>query len=237
MSAAEAVFNQNLLLAVGIKPTYPNVGYGYIKIGEKIGEYQDKHVFKLEAFTEKPELEVAKKYLASGKYFWNGNQYVWGAKSFLSALAKHAPEIARGMEKISDAIGKKSEDTVLKDVYEKLPDISVDYAVSEKAKNFLMIVADYHWTDIGDWKEVWENLDKDTGGNVFIKGEEGGEVINIDTSDAIVHTDGRVIAIIDVDNIAVIDTPDILLVCAKSRAQSVKKIVEKLKEDKRKELL
>ncbi len=237
LSAAEAVFGKDLLLAVGIKPTYPNIGYGYIKMGDKISESQGKHVFKLDTFTEKPELEVAKKYLASGKYFWNANQYVWGAKSFLSALSKHAPEIAHGMEKISTSIGEKNEDEVLKSVYEKLPDISVDYAVSERAKNFIMIVADNRWTDIGDWKEVWENLDKDTSGNVFIKGEEGGEVINIDTSDAIIHTGGRVIAIIDVDNIAVIDTPDILLICAKSRAQSVKKIVEKLKAEKRTELL
>lgn len=237
LAASEAVFGKDLLLAVGIKPTYPNIGYGYIKIGEKIGEYQAKHVFRLEAFTEKPELDLAKKYLASGKYFWNGNQYVWSAKAFLSALSKYAPEIAAGMEKISKSIGQRDEDETVRAVYEKLPDISVDYAVSEKAKNFVMIVADYHWTDIGDWKEVWENLEKDTSGNVFIKGSGGGEVINIDTSDAIVHTDGRVVAIIDVDNVAVIDTKDILLVCAKSRAQSVKKIVEKLKKEKRTEFL
>lgn len=236
-AAAEAVFEKDLLLAIGIKPTYPNVGYGYIKMGEKLSEVDGKHLFKLDAFTEKPELEIAKKYLASGKYFWNANQYVWGANSFLSALSKHAPEIAKGMGEISDSIGKDTEDRVRKAVYEKLPDISVDYAVSEKAKNFVMLVADYKWTDIGDWKEVWENLDKDTMGNVIIRGERGGEVINIDTSDAIIHTGGRVVAIIDVDNIAVIDTPDILLVCAKSRAQSVKKIVEKLKEEKRVDLL
>ncbi len=237
LAAAEAVFEKDLLLAVGVKPTYPNVGYGYVKMGEKLNEIGGKFVFKLDAFTEKPELEVAKKYLVSGKYFWNANQYVWGARSFLAALAKYAPDIAKGMIKISESIGKKSETEVIKAVYEKLPDISVDYAVSEKAKNFIMVVADYRWTDIGDWKEVWENLDKDTNGNVFIKGEEGGEIVNIDTSDALIHTDGRMVAIIDVDNIAVIDTPDILLICAKSRAQSVKKIVERLKEEKRSELL
>lgn len=237
MAAAESVYKQDLLLAVGIKPTYPNIGYGYVKMGEKIKEIGGKFIFKLDAFTEKPDLETAKKYLASGKYFWNANQYVWGAGSFLAALAKHAPEIAKGMNEISESIGSENELETKKKVYEKLPDISVDYAVSEKAKNFIMIVADFRWTDIGDWKEVWENLEKDTSGNVFIKGEGGGEVINIDTSDAIIHTDGRVVAIIDVDNIAVIDTKDVLLICAKSRAQSVKKVVEKLKEDNRSELL
>ena len=236
-AAAEAVYQKDLLLAVGVKPTYPNVGYGYIKIGDKMSEVGGKHIFKLDTFTEKPELKVAQNYLSSGKYFWNSGQYVWGAKSFLQALSKNAPEIAEGMDKISEAIGTKEESEVKKKVYEKLPEISVDYAVSEKAKNFILLIADFRWTDIGDWKEVWENLEKDTSGNVFIKGEGRGEVINIDTSDAIVHTDGRVVAIIDVDNIAVIDTKDVLLICAKSRAQSVKKIVEKLKAEKRTELL
>ncbi len=234
LSAAETVFDKDLLLAIGIKPTYPNVGYGYIKIGEKVSESGGKHVFKLDGFTEKPELEVAKKYLASGKYFWNGNQYVWGAQSFMDALSKHAPDIFKGMEEISKSIGKSNEKTVLKNVYEKLPDISVDYAVSEKARNFVMIVADYKWTDIGDWKEVWENLEKDSSGNVFINGSEGKEekIINIDTTDALVHTGGRLVALVDVDNLIVVDTPEALLITTKSRAQSVKKVVEKLKEEK-----
>lgn len=236
-SAAQAVYQKDLLLAVGVKPTYPNVGYGYLKVGNKLEEIDSKFVFKLDKFTEKPELKVAEEYLASGKYFWNSGQYVWSAKAFLVALQKHAPVISDGMKEISGAIGTEKEVEVKTAVYEKLPDISVDYAVSEKADNFIMIVADYRWTDIGDWKEVWENLEKDTSGNVIIKGEEGGEVINIDTSDAIIHTNGRIIAIIDVDNIAVVDTKDVLLVCSKSRAQSVKKIVEKLKEEKRTELL
>jgi mannose-1-phosphate guanylyltransferase len=175
--------------------------------------------------------------LSSGKYFWNSGQYIWSVKSFFSALSKHAPEISNGMNTISASIGSKDEQKTINDVYEKLPEISVDYAISEKANNFITIIADFRWTDIGDWKEVWENLEKDKSGNVIINNNKGGEVINIDTSDAIIHTDGRMIAIVDVDNIAVVDTKDILLICAKSRAQSVKKIVEKLKEEKRTELL
>lgn len=238
LSAAEAVYDNDLLLAIGIKPTYPNVGYGYLKLGEKLREYDGKHVFKLDAFTEKPELEIAKKYIASGKYFWNGNQYVWGAQTFLKALEKYAPDIASGMKLISNAVGEKNEKEIIKKVYEKLPDISVDYAVSEKAKNFIMIVADYGWTDIGDWKEVWENSPKDHNGNVVITGDEkGGEIINIDTTDALIHSDGRLIAAIDVDNLIIVDTKESLLVCSKSHAQSVKKIVELLKERNRKDLL
>ncbi len=236
-AAAKAVYGKDVMLAVGVKPTYPNVGYGYIKVGNKIEEVDGKYIFKLDAFTEKPELKVAEEYLASGKYFWNSGQYVWPAKSFLLALSKYAPEISDGMKLIFDSIGTENEVAIKNEIYEKLPDISVDYAVSEKADNFITIVADFRWTDIGDWKEVWENLEKDTDGNVIISGEGKGEVLNIDTSDSIIHTNGRMVAIIDVDNIAVIDTEKVLLICAKSRAQSVKKIVERLKEEKRTDLL
>jgi mannose-1-phosphate guanylyltransferase len=116
--------------------------------------------------------------------------------------------------------------------------MSIDYAVSEKAKNILLIVAEFDWTDIGDWSEVWENLPQDKDKNVIIDGDEkGGRVINIDTTNTLVHMDGRLIAIVDVDDIAIVDTKDILLVCKRSRAQSVKKIVEQLKAEKKKELL
>jgi len=237
-TAAEAVYDKDLLLAIGIKPTYPNVGYGYIKLGDKLSEIDSKHIFKLDAFTEKPELEIAKKYLESGNYFWNGGQYIWTAQSFLDALKKHAPDIFNGMSLIADSIGTNDQAKVVLEVYEKLPDVSVDYAVSEKADNFITMVADYGWTDIGDWKEVWENSLKDHDGNVIITdSENGGGVMNIDTTDALIHSDGRLIAAIDVDNLIIVDTKDVLLVCSKSHAQSVKKIVEKLKEQGRKDLL
>ena len=237
LAAAKATFQKDLLLAIGIKPTYPNIGYGYMKMGEKISESDGKHVFRLDSFTEKPELEIAKKYLESGKYFWNGNQYVWGAQSFIDALKKYAPGIHKGMIRIYESLGTKGEGKILSEVYKELPDLSVDYAVSEKAKNFIMMIADYRWTDIGDWKEVWENSPKDAKGNLILVGGKGGEVINIDTTDALIHTDGRLIAAVDVDNLIIVDTKEALLVTSKSHAQSVKKIVERLKEEKRSDLL
>ena len=119
-----------------------------------------------------------------------------------------------------------------------MPKISIDYAVAEKEKNFWVVEGNFNWTDIGDWNEVWKNLPQDKDGNVIIDGEEpGGRVINIDTSNALIQTDGRLIAVVDVDDVAIVDSKDILLVCKRSQAQSVKQIVEKLKEEKRKDLL
>jgi len=238
LAAAEAAFGGDWLIAVGIKPTYPHTGMGHIKRGEKWNVVGGRTVYKLSKFKEKPPLPIAKRYTESGDYFWNANHYVWRADAYLSALKKHAQKIYRMLEKISDAIGTRDENEILTKYYNKSPKISVDYAVSEKANNFLMLVADYSWTDIGDWNEVWKNLPKDESGNVIIDGSEpGGEVYNIDTSDALIHTDGRLIAIIDVDNVVVVDMKDALLIASKSKAQNVKKIVEKLKEEKKKELL
>jgi len=239
-SAALAAYKGDYLLATGIRPTYPNIGYGYIKRGERVDLAAGKIIYKLDKFTEKPDLATAEKYLKSGDYLWNAGQFVWRADSILKALEKYAPDIYKPLQGVVSSLGKgkEEEEKAIAQAYEQIPEISIDYAIAEKADNFITFVADYQWTDIGDWKEVWENLPKDSVGNVVIDGdEEGGRVINIDTSDALIHTNGRLIAIVDVDNICIVDTHDALLVCAKSRAQNVKKIVEQLKKEKKKEYL
>lgn len=237
LSAAEAAFSGDFLIATGVKPDYPNIGYGYIKRGDEGKLFGHRYTYKLDKFTEKPELSVAEKYIESGDYFWNAGQYVWRADSLLKALETHSPAIYKPLNEVLSSLGSNTQEKAIATAYKDMPEISIDYAISEKAKNFLMVVADYRWTDIGDWKEVWENSPKDANGNVFIKEEDGGEIINIDTTDALIHSDGRVVAVVDVDNLIIVDTKDALLVTTKSRAQSVKKIVEKLKAEKRSELL
>ena len=230
-AAAKVAYEENVMVAIGVKPRYPQPGYGHIKRGEKLTPVNGVSFFKLEKFVEKPPLPISKKYTASGNYYWNAGQFVWKAKILLDSLAKYAPDVKAQLDKIA-----KGES--LAACYKNMPKIAIDYAVAEKAKNFKLAVADFFWTDIGDWKEVWENLPKDNLGNVVIDGEEpGGRVVNLDSSDALVHTDGRLIALIDVDNIVVVDTKDALLIVSKSKAQNVKKIVEQLKEEKTKELL
>lgn len=244
-AAAEAAFSGDWLIAIGIKPTYPNVGYGYIKRGRKFNVFEEKTIYKLDRFTEKPGLKIAEEYIASGKYSWNANEFVWRADSYIKALSKFEPNVGKSLVNISKAIGTSEIKAVINREYIKMPEttkegkpLSIDFAVAEKAKNFLTVEADYQWTDIGDWNEVWENLPKDKTGNVIIDGDEpGGEVISLDTSNTIVHSDGRLIVIIDVDDVAVIDTKNAVLVCSKSKAQKVKKIVQQLKKEKRVEFL
>lgn len=227
--AAKLAYEKNILITVGVVPTYPNIGYGYIKRGSKVFDVRKTEFFKVDEFKEKPELETAKRYVKSGNYYWNAGQFVWKAEDFLEALREHQPDVYKQLE------GINSEN--LKSRYENMPKISVDYAVAEKSNNMYVVEADFFWTDIGDWKEVWTNLKKDEMGNVVIDGGEGGEVVNIDTSDSLIHTNGRMVAIIDVDNIIVVDTKEALLICSKSRAQNVKQIVEQLKTLKKDEYL
>jgi mannose-1-phosphate guanylyltransferase len=231
--AAEVAFENKVMIAMGVKPRYANPGYGHIKKGPERKVVEGVKFYKLEKFVEKPPLELAEEYTSSGQYFWNAGQFVWRAIDLLGSLKKYAGDVSSNLEKIGKAIDTDQEKKALKEGYASMPKIAIDYAVAEKDKNFLVVEGDFFWTDIGDWKEVWENLPKDKNNNVIIDGDvPGGRVINIDTSETLVHLDGRLIAMVDVDDIAIVDTKDILLVCKKSRAQSVKKIVEQLKEEK-----
>lgn len=237
-SAANIAYKENVMIAIGIAPTYPHTGMGHMKIGKKYTVSEHKNVYKLDKFVEKPKLEIAKRYTASGKYLWNAALWVWRADSLISAIEKHAPDIYAPLFKIGKAIGTRDEQKVITKEFMKMPKIAIDYAIAEKANNFLMLVGEFHWTDIGDWNEVWKNLPKDETGSVVIGDpDKKAEIISIDTSDTLIHRNGRTIAVIDVDNIVIVDTEDALLVCSKSKAQSVKQIVEKLKEKNRKDLL
>lgn len=238
MVCSEVAYDDKVLVAVGIHPFYPHTGMGHIKRGARYTVVQDRVIYKLDKFVEKPDLSLAKRYTHSGKYYWNAAQYVWRADAILKAVKKHAPKIHDGLEKIEKHIGTSKEKKVIIREYKKMPKISIDYAVSERANNFMLVPAHYSWTDVGDWNEVWKHLPKDKDGNVIIDSKEpGGEIINIDTSDALIQTDGRLIAVVDVDDIVIIDTKEVLLVCKKNQAQNVKKIVNKLKDEKRVELL
>jgi len=236
--AAEMASKGDNLVTVGITPTYPHTGYGYIQRGEKVTQINGREIFKVAKFTEKPKLDTAKKFFKGGKHFWNTSQFVWRADSILNSLKKHSPDVYRLLEKIDKVIGTKDEQKVLKAAYEEMPEVAIDYAVAEKAKNFYLVVAEYNWTDIGDWKEVWENIDKDKSGNVLIDGDEpGGRVISLDTTNSIIHSDGRLLVVIGVDNLAIVDTKNAILICSKNQAQKVKKIVNQLKKEKNNEYL
>ena len=243
--AAKISFEDKVFISVGVKPRYPHTGLGHIKKGKNYKNVDGIKIYKAEKFVEKPPLQQAKRYTTSGNYYWNAGQFVWKAADYLEALERFEPVVGKSLKNIIGAIDTRYEKKVILEEYQRIPTktkngkpMSVDYAVIEKIKNMLVVEGDFFWTDIGDWKEVWNNLPRDESGNVIIDGNiPGGRVINIDTSDALIHTDGRLIVAIDVDNIVIVDTKDVLLVCNKSKAQSVKSVVELLKKEGNKKLI
>jgi len=217
------------LLAIGIKPTHPHTGMGHIKAKKIWKKINGRPIYKIEKFTEKPDFKTAKKFTESGEYFWNAGLYVWKASTFLQAAEKHEPKIGKSLARIEQALGTKDEKKTIKQAYQDAPNISVDYAVSEKAKNFLMAEADFDWVDIGDWEVIYQISKKDNQGNVVIKHGERGEFVGINTKNSLIHFDDQLIATVDVEDLIIVDTKDALLICPRKKAEEVKKFVKKIK--------
>lgn len=231
-TAAKIAAKNTHLLTVGITPTHPATGFGYIKIGKKLSTNGIKvPVFVVESFTEKPNVEKAKVFLATKLYFWNANMYVWSAEALFKAFDQYMPQ----MYKLAVELGKVSKSkfkTLLPAIYAKADTISIDYAISEKAQNLLLIPGNFGWNDVGEWQVVYDLGEKDNHGNVTICDKKQKTTIVIDSQNNLVHADGRLIALLGVNDMIVVDTKEILLIAPKSKSQEVKKIVEQLKKIK-----
>ena len=230
-TAGKLAFENPYLVTIGIKPDFPHTGMGHIK-AFKPWPSLGPGVLIGERFVEKPQLPIAKKYTASGQYFWNSNLFVFRAKFMLDQLKTHAPKVYAMIPKIINAIGTDKENSVTQLAYQMSPKISIDFAAIESLRKFICIPAKFNWTDVGDWKEVWKNLPQDQLGNV-IDGPNGrGEYIGINSKNNLLFLDKQLIATVGVENMLVVDTPDAILICPKDDAQAVKKVVEILKEQK-----
>lgn len=211
---------QGSIVTFGIIPTYPETGYGYIKTGKKIG----KDVYAVAEFKEKPDLAKAKHYLQSRNYLWNSGMFIFDTKVITDNLSKFAPRVWSAAQK---AWGKRIDNhestRFEKKLFSAFPNISIDYAVMEKAPSSAVIKADFGWCDVGCWQMVHEMSAKDQDNNVF-----SGEVLGLDTKNSFIKADNRLVATVGVKDLIVIDTPDALLICHKERSQDVKKVVEEL---------
>lgn len=228
LHAAELAYKYDYLVTVGIKPRFPHSGMGHIKASEKF-ENQPNALLG-EKFIEKPALDVAREYTESGNYYWNANLYVFKARLYLDLLEKYSPKTCTMYSEILKHIGTDREREVIQSAFQMAPSISIDYAVAEKLHKFICVPSKFHWTDVGDWKEVYNNLQKDEAGNV-IEGPHGrGEYIGINSKNNLLFLDKKVIATVGLEDMLIIDTPDALLICPKDEAQGVKQVVQALKE-------
>jgi mannose-1-phosphate guanylyltransferase len=241
-AALEVAREPGRMVVLGIPPTRPETGFGYIERMEPSFRQNNFPVFPVRRFTEKPELAVAKEYVASGMYQWNAGMFFWRVSTFLEALQDLLPSTYKEMETLSKHIGKRSYESQLKKIYPRLQNISVDYAILEKAApagsnvggagNVLVIPAEVGWSDIGSWAAVYELLAKSPGENIL-----AGQGETLEAEGNFLWSPGKFVAAVGVKDLVLVETPDTILVCSREHAQDVGKIVKSLEQKKLKHLL
>ncbi len=218
--------NREYIVGVGISPTYPETGYGYIKKGKKLFESKKDTIYEVAQFTEKPGLTTASQYIASGDYLWNPTLFAWKAAKMLDLFKEHSPEIYNKLMEIEPFIGTDKEEQKISEIYPTMPSISIDYAIFEKAENMAVIPGNFGWSDVGNWKTLYDLQDKDDNKNVT----KGDVIVHKSEGNLIYSQAEKVVAVVGLKNFVVVDTKEALLICDKDNAQDVKKIVNKLKD-------
>ncbi|MCQ2482079.1 MAG: mannose-1-phosphate guanylyltransferase [Clostridia bacterium] len=225
----------NKIVTIGIWPTFPSTGYGYIRFSTNPIE-AGSEVYHLRRFVEKPKLEVAKEYVNSGKYLWNSGMFIWKASVILDCFKQYLPEMYEKVNSIYDKLGTAEEQAAIEEIYPTLEKISIDYGIMEKASDVFCIPAEFGWNDVGSWDALENVFDRDDSGNVVI-GNDGQGIIDCKNSVVFDNSGDKFIATIGLENIVVVQTKDAILVSSKDRVQDVKLMVEKLKTIGREDLL
>ena len=214
------------LVTLGIKPVNPNTGYGYIQYDEHA---VSDNVYKVKTFTEKPDKQLAKTFLASGDFLWNAGIFVWQVKNIIKAFEKHLPEMAEVFEAEKQHFNTKKEKAATERIYPQCVKISIDYGVMEKADNVYIIPSSFGWSDLGSWTSTYENLEKDYLGNAVA----GNHVMVIDATNNMIHANNKKLIVLQgLDDFVVVDTKDVLLICKKDKEQDIKEYVAEIKRNK-----
>ncbi len=230
--AGEVAGRGPCLVALGVEPTRAETGYGYLEIGDEVAAIRRKKIYRVKSFHEKPAAEKAREFVQNGRFFWNSGIFVWKASTILAAIERFLPDLHEGLKEIGRVLGTPKEDDVVKDVYKGLEPISIDHGVMEKSPDVLMLKGTFQWSDVGSWDALWEIRGKDEWGNVV-----AGEIINVRSRNSFVHSPKKLVAIVDVEDIIVVEDDDALLVCRRGSSQRVKEVVEALEKNELKRYL
>ncbi len=244
-SAVAAAAPGEHLVTLGITPSRPETGFGYIAHGRLrdtiAGNPSGTHplrgnvpipIYAVDRFTEKPDYRTALEYLASGNYYWNSGIFVWRADLILRLIGQHLPHLHAGLQQIDSAFGTERYESTLLDVFTGLPKISIDYGVMEKAGNVLVLPGDFGWDDVGSWTALESYKEKDEQGNCL-----EGRGVMVDTDNTLVLSSGKVVATLGVSDLIVVEGRDSILICHKEHAQDIKKVISALQEQGYKEVL
>ncbi len=224
LEAATLLARGGYLVTLGIKPTSPSTAFGYIEQGQEGGTIRDFQIFRVKCFTEKPGTDAAEKMVASGRYSWNSGMFIWRASRILEEIEDQMPELYTQLMDVKSAFGGPEAQNIFTRVWNQVAEQTIDYGVMEHARDVVVLPADIGWTDVGNWASLAELLPTDKEGNIFV-----GPYKEIDTHNTLVFGGKRLVATIGLKDIVIVDSEDALLVCAKSREQEVRDIVELLK--------
>jgi len=235
IEAARQVAADDYLVTLGITPNQPHTGYGYIQRGSLLSQVGELSAFQVQRFTEKPDAATAQQFIDSGEYYWNAGIFVWRVQTILDEIARLAPVLAEELQAVAEVWDTPQQGQVLAAAWDRVPRVSIDYAVMEKATRLAVLPVEFGWDDIGDWATLSRLLSKDEQDNLI---HGGGRTVLLDTNGTYVYTTGkRLVATAGVHDLVIVDTPTALLVCDKSEAQAVKEIVEQLEAEGLKEYL
>lgn len=228
-TAIEHAKESGHLITLGIRPTRPDSGYGYIQFHRE-SDYGSEMIKRVKTFTEKPSVDLALQFLQSGDFYWNSGMFIWKASSIVEAFEKHMPDLAKSFEEQLGALNTNEESIAINNIYSECTSISIDYGIMERAQNVDVILGnDFGWSDLGTWGSLFEQLKSPADSNVSI----GGKIKAYDTDQSIVMVPKDKLAVVQgLTNYIVIDTEDVLLICQKDEEQKIKQFVQDLKQDK-----
>jgi len=225
LEALDFVSKHKALLTLGIKPANPNTGYGYIQYEQ---QSVTDNVYKVKTFTEKPNLELARTFLASGDFLWNAGIFVWQVRNIVHAFGYYLPEMAELFEAEHGKLNSAGEKEAIGRIYPQCTNISIDYGIMEKADNVYIIPSSFGWSDLGTWNSAYENMDKDYLGNAV-----SGNVMIIDSTKCMIHAKSDKLYLLQgMDDFILVDTPDVLMICKKDKEQEIKEYVAEVKRNK-----
>jgi mannose-1-phosphate guanylyltransferase len=230
-AAVEFAREQDYLVTLGVAPTGPETGYGYIEKGKILAKSRGLQVLQAKSFREKPSLPKAKGYLRTGKYLWNSGMFVWRADVFWEAVKNHLPGLYGEMRRLEKTVGTPREKKALEETYACCPAVSVDYGIMEKARNVALIEAQFSWNDVGSWAALGKICRPDKNGNALISCRREGQSrgLLLESSGCLVRSEEKLIALVGMKDTVVVEAGNALLVCPRDRSQEVRRVLEELK--------
>lgn len=232
LRAAYEIAQEGAIVTLGITPSFPSISFGYIERGELIGERHGLPAYRVLAFTEKPRVELARRYVISGRHAWNSGMFIALCATLLEEFDRQQPAFGAALRQLSSIVGSPEYSPTLALAWEAAPKRSLDYAIMEGARRMAVIPVSIGWSDIGNWDSLLEVLNKDSDGNAL-----SGDVLALDTHSSLVRGNGRLIVTLGVRDLIIVDTADALLVCARDRAADLKQVVDRLRAEGREEVL